>query len=397
MKKSISPIMHDLANQLDQGNRDALTLFLKNIKKQETPIIETCPIDDEYNLVTYIWLGDELTENAYVFGSFPGWDITANEMDKLSYTNIWFKTFRTKEKFASTYYFSMNDTFEQDWIKRSENYKRDPLNSKMFGHEAEPMSFLELGLSSQINKTKQETHIPKGKVETHQFHSSILKNERQLWIYTPHNYSPEQSSYDLLIMFDGSSMLQTLSAAVTLDHLIHTKEIPPCILMGIDHVDRFTELTFYKKMNMFLTKELLPWIQERYHVNEDSYHTTIGGFSLGGLAAFYAALQYPEIFGNVLSMSGSVHWKKENYEGLHPWIENQFKRSSTLPLQIYMSAGQLENKPLLEANRKLSQVLKEKEYQSTYVEFPGGHDVLWWHKQFAEGLVSLQQLKILMK
>ncbi|ENQ3108842.1 esterase family protein [Bacillus cereus] len=397
MKELTSPIMHDLAKRLNQGNHYALTLFLKSIKKHETPIVETCPIDDEYNLVTYIWLGDEQTENAYVFGSFPGWDIEANEMDKLLHTNIWFKTFRTKETFASTYYFSINDNFEQNWVKRSENYKHDPLNSKIFGHEAEPMSFLELGLSTQSDKTKQQTHIPKGKVETHQFYSSILKNERQIWIYTPHNYSPEQSSYDLLIMFDGKSMLQTLSAAATLDHLIHTKEIPPCILIGIDHVDRFTELTFYKEMNMFLTKELLPWIQERYHVHADPYHTTIGGFSLGGLAAFYAALQYPDIFGNVLSMSGSVHRKKENYNGAHHWIENQFKRSSRLPLQIYMSAGQLENKPLLEANRRLSQVLKEKGYQSTYTEFLGGHDVLWWHKQLADGLVALQQLKIPMK
>ncbi|MGG2065606.1 alpha/beta hydrolase [Bacillus sp. S14(2024)] len=397
MKKLMSPIMHDLAKQLNQENPSAVTLFLESIKKQEIPIVETCPIDAEYHLVTYIWLGDEKTENAYVFGSFPGWDIAANEMNKLSHTNIWFKTFRTKERFASTYYFSINDDFEQDWVKRSKNYKRDPFNSKIFEHKAGPISVLELGLSSQIDKTKQQTQTPKGKVETYQFHSSILKNERQLWIYTPHNYSPEQAPYDLLIMFDGSSMLRTLSAAATLDHLIHTKEIPPCILIGIDHVDRFTELTFYGEMNLFLTKELFPWIQQRYHVNANPYHTTIGGFSLGGLAAFYAALEYPDLFGNVLSMSGSVHWKKDNYTGPHPWIENQFKRSSTLPLHIYMSAGELENKPLLEANRRLSQVLKEKEYQITYVEFPGGHDELWWHKQFAQGLVSLQQFKIPMK
>lgn len=397
MKKLTSPIMNDLAKQLNQGDHSAHTLFLESINKQGTPIVETCPIDDEYNLVTYIWLGDEQTENAYVFGSFPGWNIEANEMDKLLHTNIWFKSFRTKEKFASTYYFSINDNFEQNWVKRSENYKSDPLNSKMFKHEAGPISVLELGLSSQIDKTKQQTYIPKGKVETHQLYSSILKNERQLWIYTPHHYSPEQSSYDLLIMFDGKSMMQTLSAASTLDHLIHTKEIQPCILIGIDHVDRFTELTYHEEMNMFLTKELFPYIKERYHVNPSPYHTTIGGFSLGGLAAFYAAVQYPGIFGNVLSMSGSVHWKKENYTGAHHWIENQFKRSSTLPLQIYMCAGQLENKPLLEANRRLSQVLKEKGYQSTYTEFPGGHDVLWWHKQFANGLISLQQFKIPMK
>ncbi|PGK87336.1 enterochelin esterase, partial [Bacillus thuringiensis] len=100
------------------------------------------------------------------------------------------------EKFASTYYFSINDDFEEDWVQRSENYKHDPLNSKMFEHEEGPISVLELGLSPQIDQTKQQTHIATGKVETHQFYSSILKNERQLWIYTPHNYSPEQSSYD---------------------------------------------------------------------------------------------------------------------------------------------------------------------------------------------------------
>ena len=39
-------------------------------------------------------------------------------------------------------------------------------------------------------------------------------------------------------------------------------------------------------MNAFLTKELLPWIQAKYHVYQEKNHTTIAGFSLGGLAAF---------------------------------------------------------------------------------------------------------------
>ena len=63
-------------------------------------------------------------------------------------------------------------------------------------------------------------------------------------------------------------------------------------------------------MNAFLTKELLPWIQAKYHVYQEKNHTTIAGFSLGGLAPFMQRLQNPHIFGNVLSMSGSVHWKR---------------------------------------------------------------------------------------
>lgn len=56
-------------------------------------------------------------------------------------------------------------------------------------------------------------------------------------------------------------------------------------------------------MNLFLTEELLPWIQTKYCVHQKVNHTTIAGFSLSGLAAWYAALQNPHIFGNVLSMS----------------------------------------------------------------------------------------------
>lgn len=117
-------------------------------------------------------------------------------------------------------------------------------------------------------------------------------------------------------------------------------------------------------MNAFLTEELLPWLHAKYRVQQEAKHTTIAGFSLGGLAACYAALQKPDIFGNVLSMSGSVHWKKDGYENKIPWIENQI---STIDLnatlsQFYIAVGELENKPLLTANKRLYKVLKEKEY-----------------------------------
>ncbi len=117
-------------------------------------------------------------------------------------------------------------------------------------------------------------------------------------------------------------------------------------------------------MNAFFKEELLPWIQAQYHVYQEKNHTTIAGFSLGGLAAYYAALQNPYIFGNVLSMSGSVHWKKNDYENAIPWIENQisFIDSNATHLNTYIAVGELENKTFFTANRRLYKALKEKEY-----------------------------------
>ena len=130
-------------------------------------------------------------------------------------------------------------------------------------------------------------------------------------------------------------------------------------------------------------------------VHQEAKHTTIAGFSLGGIAAFYAALQNPHVFGNVLSMSGSVHWKKDGYENQIPWIENQISSidSNTSQTHFYIAAGELENKPLLTANRRLYRALKEKEYPITYDEFQGGHDDIWWREKLFDGLKALKLTK----
>ncbi|AFQ12156.1 hypothetical protein BCK_21360 [Bacillus cereus FRI-35] len=211
----------------------------------------------------------------------------------------------------------------------------------------------------QYSSRFPSNHYPSGKIETYSFHSTILNKTRKIHIYTPHDYSHTSHLQELLIVFDGNSFINDLSITKTLNYLIYEKEISSCIAVAIDPVDRLEELTYNDKMNAFLTKELLLWIQAKYRVHKEAKHTTIAGFSLGGLAAFYAALQNPHIFGNVLSMSGSVHWKKDGYENQISSID-----SNTTHLYSYIAVGELENEPLLTANRCLYKALKENRYQT---------------------------------
>ncbi|MDA2093475.1 DUF1992 domain-containing protein [Bacillus cereus] len=365
------------------------------MKSNHTPLIELCPIDNQYKLITYIWLGNQNTENVYVFGSFPGWDLSVNQLQRLLQTDIWYVTFRTNKSFISTYYFTVNDFFENNWIKRSEQYRLDPFNKNTFGEGTNKASVLKISMDMQYSSRFPSNHYPSGRIETYSFHSSILNNTRKIHIYTPHDYSHTPHLQELLIVFDGNSFIQSLSIEKTLNYLIYEKEIPSCIAVAIDPVDRLEELTYNDKMNAFLTKELLPWIQAKYHVYQEKNHTTIAGFSLGGLAAFYAALQNPHIFGNVLSMSGSVHWKKDNYENTIPWIENQISsiNSNATHLHSYIAVGELENEPLLTANRRLYKALEAKKYQTTYEEFQGGHDSVWWREKLFDGLRALEFTK----
>ncbi|MFJ8220636.1 alpha/beta hydrolase [Bacillus cereus] len=395
MTSIISPKLEELTNQLKNGNEKALYNFLYEIKLNATPLIEQCPIDDQYKLLTYIWLGDQTTENVYVFGSFPGWDLSVNQLQRLLQTDIWYVTFRTNKSFISTYYFTVNDFFENDWIKRSEQYRLDQFNENTFGEGASKASVLKISMDVQYSSRFPSNHYPSGRIETYSFHSSILNNTRKMHIYTPHDYSHTSHLQELLIVFDGNSFINNLSIAKTLNYLIYKKEIPSCIAVAIEPVDRLEELTYNDKMNSFLKEELLPWIQAKYRVHQEAKHTTIAGFSLGGLAACYAAVQNPHIFGNVLSMSGSIHWKKDGYENEIPWIENQISAidSNATQHHFYIAAGELENKPLLTANRRLYKALKEKEYQITYEEFQGGHDGVWWREKLFDGLKALKLTK----
>ncbi|HDX9610135.1 TPA: DUF1992 domain-containing protein [Bacillus toyonensis] len=399
MRSIIIPKLEELINQLKDGKEKALNTFLRELRSSHTPLIEQCPADNQFKLITYIWLGDRQTENVYVFGSFPGWDLTVNQLQRLLHTDIWFKTFRTDKTFISTYYFSVNDFFENDWLKRSEQYKLDQFNGNTFGDGANKASVLKMGIEMQYDSRFTLNHYPSGEIETYSFYSSILNNTRKIHIYTPHNYSHSSHPHELLIAFDGNSFIQNLSIEKTLNYLIYKKEIPTCIAISIDPVDRLEELTYNDKMNTFLTAELIPWMQAKYHVYQEAKHTTIAGFSLGGLAAFYAALQNPHIFGNVLSMSGSVHWKKNDYENTIPWIESQISSidSNATQSYFYIAVGEFENEPLLTANRRLYTALKEKEYQITYDEFQGGHDSVWWREKLFDGLRALKLRKTTME
>jgi enterochelin esterase-like enzyme len=395
-EKTQSPFVSNFLTSME-NKEQALKDFINDIRLCGTPIIENCPNDHAFKLVTFIWIGDSETTNVHVFGSFPGWDFSNSRLTNIKGTEIWYKTYRTNETFVSTYRFSINDQFKEDWVKRSKNYQNDPFNKNTFLYVKNPedpeskdslTSILELGMTLDNNDT--QTHdYPKGNLEIHDFTSAILNNERRIWIYTPCNYHEKETPYKLIISYDGRPTMTTLASPTILDNLIHNKEIPPVVMIGINSVNRFQELTFNNDFNKFLSNELVPWVRNKYNVSKNPKDTIIFGFSLGGLASFFAAFNHPEIFGNVLSLSGSVHWKKEGYKGEIPWMLQNFEVNEALPIKVFMEAGILENKPLLESNKNLYKILKSKGYEVLYNEFLGGHDDIWWQNELPQGLKYL--------
>jgi putative esterase len=153
-------------------------------------------------------------------------------------------------------------------------------------------------------------------------------------------------------------------------------------------VTRTRELTPNPEFAAFLARELLPWVHARYHVTSDPRMTLVAGSSFGGLAATYAALLHPELFGNVLCQSGDFSWAPDHIHAMGKladamtetgWFAKEFIKSPRLPIRFHMDAGVFDQVGtggnVLETSRHMRDVLLAKGYEVHYQQFFGGHDV----------------------
>jgi enterochelin esterase-like enzyme len=231
--------------------------------------------------------------------------------------------------------------------------------------------------------------VPHGAVESELLASPLLGNERRVFIYRPPGYNAAQT-YPLVLCFDGQAYTDDTYTPLptVLDNLIADGAIPPVVAVlpaSLDNETRFRELNHDESFVSFLTDELLPWGHERLSFADDPSRTVVAGASLGGLTAAFCGLRRPDLFGLVLSQSGSFQ------RGL----PEEFAAVERLPLRFALDVGRYETVPfeqfasLYHSNLHLRDVLVAKGYEVSFLEYPGGHDYFWWRETIADGLISL--------
>jgi predicted alpha/beta superfamily hydrolase len=176
----------------------------------------------------------------------------------------------------------------------------------------------------------QQPHTLSGDIRTHKnFHSNILKNDRDVLVYLPPGYeASKRKHYSVLYLHDGQNLFDGATSFIpgqewrvdeTAQALIAARKIEPLIIVGINNAgkDRINEYTpavdakykmggqgdLYGRM---LVEELKPFIDSHYRTKKDAEHTGIGGSSLGGLISLYVSLNYPALFGRPAVLSPSV-------------------------------------------------------------------------------------------
>ncbi len=425
-----SPHLALLQEQLKAGKGGALEVFWKEISQQGAPLIEAIKGDTRHVLVTFVWRARGETRNVLLFSyalTHPDEvGIRQGQLSRLADTDLWCKSYVLRRDARVSYVFSPNDSLRpEDMQRRLANAQSDPLNPNHgFGLESPQASILALPETPTPIWTTKRSDAPTGKVEVHKFRSALLNSERVLRVYTPPGYKPTDSGYGLLILFDGQFHTNQVPAPTILDNLIVDKAVPPLVAVLIDNPDgltRLRELHCNEVFTEFLAKELTLWIRRNYRVTTDPRQVVIGGTSAGGLAAAFAALQHPELFGAVLSNSGSFGWKPGMLDRIvNPgspsqfddgryadfgWLIGQYAERPRQALLFYLDVGLMEDvaprRPVqagvtsqagelsgLVANRYLRDVLRAKGYEVRYYEFNGGHSDGQF-QTLANGLLAL--------
>ncbi len=406
VEDSASPRMSALRVDIAAGASASVGQFWEEIRGKQAPLIEAVPEDRNSSFVTFLWRGNSDTHNVVLIGGAAGTDLAKNLMTHIDGSDVWYKTYKIRNDARFIYSLSPNDSLVP--IEKIDPKDRKAMNERLSDLQPDPLnplrdpggmpsSYVELPQAPPQTWITPDSRAPKGKVEQRKFDSAILKNNRDIWVYTPPGFSRTSGRYPLLVLFDGRAHIDIVPTPVILDNLIAEKLIPPIVAISVGNStnsSRAVELPCSADFADFLAKELVPWMRKNYRSTEDPERVAVGGSSFGGLAAAFAALRHPEIFGNVLSQSGSFWWKPEDQ--IQPeWLTSQYASAPKLNIRLFLEVGLMEDgatltgPSLLVTNRRLRDVLADRGYPIRYQEFNGGHSYLNWRGGLADGLVYL--------
>ena len=165
--------------------------------------------------------------------------------------------------------------------------------------------------------------VPRGAVTRHFYHSAVVGDDRDYWVYTPANYDPKRKeAYPVLYLLHGlgdesSSWLGVGAANVILDNLIAQGKAKPMVMVtplgygtASGGMGGPNMIEFFAKA---LVEEVMPQVEKAYNVSKDRNQRAIAGLSMGGAEAAFTGLNHLDKFAWIGSFSGAyVMWPGAN-------------------------------------------------------------------------------------
>ena len=241
--------------------------------------------------------------------------------------------------------------------------------------------------------------LPHGEIHHHFYHSKVVGDDRDFYVYTPPDYDPTSHTlYPVLYLLHGFSdeangWSAVGRANVILDNLIAQGKAKPMIVVmplgyGLTVASIFgpgeqppfgTNRRHDENLNGFrsaLLTEVIPIVERSYRVQADRNSRAIAGLSMGGAESLYVGLNALDEFAWIGAFSaGGLN---EPFKAEFPKLAD--KDASGLHL-LWIACGTEDR--LIEPNRKFRDWLTSVNVKHTDIETPGAHTWMVWRRNLA--------------
>jgi enterochelin esterase-like enzyme len=403
-----SPRLRALSAALHEGQAAALDAFWKEVDQSHSPLIESIPGHPDDELFTFLWRAEPNQTALNVM--FNGWlpfqkNMGYDSFTRLGDSNLWYtsyvlpRTSHLRYELISPKGWQPTADRVAYFTRDGVEYEafRDPLNPQIANWNNSVRSYTQGSAATTSPYLQKHVETPAGRLETLPIESKILGNNRVLRVYLPPAYATGKTSYSLLLAYDGNQYTEAVPTPAILDNMIAARVIPPAVAVFLESPDRDVEFAPNDAFQQFVATELLPLLRKHYRISKDPRRNAVLGSSYGGLAATYTAFVHPDLFGNVISQSGSYSWfprpsdaaTTPPFRGVEPdsgWLIERIAEAPRKQIRFYLDAGIWEGNTMLFANRMLRSVLAGKGYDVVYNESDGMHSSYYWMLRLPDGL-----------
>lgn len=235
----------------------------------------------------------------------------------------------------------------------------------------------------------------KGVINEEKLYSNELAEHMDVLTYLPKTFSPLYT-YHVIIAQDGNDYFRLGRIARQAEALMNDGSMERCIIVGIPYKSvserRNTyhpEGTKFNAYKRFLAKELIPFIDEKFSTYQVGTGRTLIGDSLGATVSLMTALDYPNIFGNIIMQSPYVDQHVlqavKDAESLH--LISIYHQIGTKETEVHTSDKQILD--FVEPNQELKQLLENKNGIYHFESFDGDHKWTYWQPLITHALKKM--------
>ena len=270
-----------------ENRREMIESFLAD--HPTLPILEGP--SPEGTLVHFVYHG--AVDDLAISGNFIR-DGGEEAMHRVEGTDFYFRSYELPEKAVFTYRFSVFD-----------ESMTDPANPQTTGPEGDEHSML-VTTGWQAPSHLREPEGQRGSIETLQWQSEQLDNEREVQVYLPPGYDQSEVRYPLLVVNDGGQALSLGELDKSLDNLIGNTVAP--VIVAFVPVANWREFGGSKvaEYTRAQVEELIPLLDRTFRTDARRESRAVMGqdpYGSSAFAAMFLALHHPEIVSRAAAQS----------------------------------------------------------------------------------------------